>query len=86
MLLESQDPNRSFGHTLYPMRTMMVQRSDLPDMFLLAPFRKDHAITTGDQRESLNTIFRKLDLTKTHAQDVEWWEQNFQSQVALNDP
>jgi hypothetical protein len=25
-----------------------------------------------------------LDLTKTHAQDVEWWEQNFQSQP--NDP
>ena len=63
---------------------MFPERSDLPDMFLLAPFRKDHAITTGDQRESLNTIFRKLDLTKTHAQDVEWWEQYFQSQP--NDP
>ena len=25
-----------------------------------------------------------MDLTKTHAQDVEWWEQNFQSQP--NDP
>ena len=51
--------------------------SSFPTHFELAPFHADHSTTIIDQKASIAAIFQKLNLSETHAHELQWWDQFF---------
>ena len=51
----------------------------LPDTFPLAPFRPDFEVSVQEQKQTIRKIFDALHLCETHANDLNNWQQYFDS-------
>ena len=53
--------------------------ASLPDTFPLATFRTDFSENVEEQKQSIQQIFKALNLCETHANDLKHWQEYFDS-------